>query len=182
MFWACGGIAGGSGGDALGCGGSGGGDPTAPDRLAIVLHLELDPDSNTCRFTLDGINHHQGLLLERSQGYAQRVCLLSPEGHQLRFRDTTYNLAKTQGSEEADHRVRAPMSAKVVKVLCKVGQMVARGDTLLILEAMKLEHRILAPMDGVIAELSTNEGDQVSPKQQLAELAAGADSTASVEH
>ena len=145
-------------------------------------HVEVDPVAHTCRYTLGGINQRQGVLLERSQGQPKRVCLLSPEGHQLRFSDTTYTLSASLDSDEADHRVRAPMSAKVVKVLCEQGQQVAQGDTLLILEAMKLEHRILAPMDGVIAELTANEGDQVSPKQQLAELAAGADSTASAEH
>ena len=160
--------------DPLGLAGHAGDEPLSYE----FDHVELDNDTHTCRFTLDGVNQRRGALLERSQGQAQRVCLLSPEGHQLRFSDTTYTLAAAQGSEEADHRVRAPMSAKVVKVLCEQGQQVAHGDTLLILEAMKLEHRILAPMDGVIAELTAKEGDQVSPKQQLVELAASADSTA----
>jgi propionyl-CoA carboxylase alpha chain len=62
----------------------------------------------------------------------------------------------------------APMPGKVVKVLVTAGQAVTAGDTLLVLEAMKMEHPVRAPIDGVVAELPASEGEQVDAGQLLA--------------
>jgi 3-methylcrotonyl-CoA carboxylase alpha subunit/geranyl-CoA carboxylase alpha subunit len=48
-----------------------------------------------------------------------------------------------------------------------VGQAVARGDTLLVIESMKLEHALAAPRDAVVAELLVQPGAQVAPGQLL---------------
>jgi len=50
------------------------------------------------------------------------------------------------------------------------GDKVSKGDLLLILEAMKMEHRITAPMDGIISELHVATGDQVENGQLLVTL------------
>jgi acetyl-CoA carboxylase biotin carboxylase subunit len=62
----------------------------------------------------------------------------------------------------------APMPGKVVKVLVAAGQAVAAGDTLLVLEAMKMEHPVRAPADGVVSEIAAGEGEQVDAGQLLA--------------
>jgi 3-methylcrotonyl-CoA carboxylase alpha subunit len=62
----------------------------------------------------------------------------------------------------------APMPGKVVKVLVTAGQAVTAGETLLVLEAMKMEHPVRAPIDGVVAELPASEGEQVDAGQLLA--------------
>jgi acetyl-CoA carboxylase biotin carboxylase subunit len=62
----------------------------------------------------------------------------------------------------------APMPGKVVKVLVAPGQAVAAGDTLLVLEAMKMEHPVRAPVDGVVSEIAAGEGEQVDAGQLLA--------------
>ena len=121
-------------------------------------------------FSLNGMNHRQNICLVQSKHQVHSISLLNGEGDQLRFSDQTYVIAPPEGSEGGDHRVRAPMSGKVIAVSCEIGQRVSQGDILLILEAMKLEHQITAPMDGVVIELSAKAGDQVSPKQQLVEL------------
>jgi acetyl-CoA carboxylase biotin carboxylase subunit len=61
----------------------------------------------------------------------------------------------------------APMPGKVVKVLVSADQEVSAGDTLLILEAMKMEHSVTAPADGVVTALCVDEGDQVDTDQLL---------------
>ena len=116
------------------------------------------------------MTHRQNVYLAHDQEQQRSLSLLNEDGDQLRFSDQTYVIAPPEGSEGGDQRVRAPMSGKVIAVNCEVGQKVAQGDTLLILEAMKLEHQITAPMNGVVIELSATAGDQVSPKQQLVEL------------
>ena len=56
----------------------------------------------------------------------------------------------------------------------KAGDTVTRGQTLLVLEAMKMEHALAAPFDGVVAELSAEAGGQVSEGVVLARLEASA--------
>lgn len=63
--------------------------------------------------------------------------------------------------DEGGDTVIAPMPGLVTDVLAKNGDTVARGDRLLILEAMKMEHALCAPRDAVIEEIMTGQGDQV---------------------
>ena len=70
-------------------------------------------------------------------------------------------LAAEAGEEEAELRLTAPLPGKLVQVAVQVGQQVTKGDLLLVLEAMKMEHRIIAPHDGVIESLGGATGDFV---------------------
>jgi 3-methylcrotonyl-CoA carboxylase alpha subunit len=67
-------------------------------------------------------------------------------------------------------RLTAPMPGKVVAVAVKVGDAVRRGDRLVVLEAMKMEHSIAAPADGVVAELRYAPGDLVEEGAELVRL------------
>ncbi len=62
----------------------------------------------------------------------------------------------------------APMPGAVVKVLVSEGQTVEAGQTLVILEAMKMEHAVKAATDGTVEQLLVSEGDQVDTDQVLA--------------
>jgi biotin carboxyl carrier protein len=64
----------------------------------------------------------------------------------------------------------APMPGKILEVLVEQGQAVASGDLLLVMEAMKMEHRIVANVDGVIAMMNLKEGDQVQQGDILVEI------------
>lgn len=65
----------------------------------------------------------------------------------------------------------APMPATVIRVHATVGQNVTRGDTLLVLEAMKMELPVRAPADGAVTAVNCAEGDLVQPGVPLIELA-----------
>lgn len=65
------------------------------------------------------------------------------------------------GTEASTGGLTAPMPGKVIDVRVKEGDTVQAGDTLLLLEAMKMEHPIQAPQDGKVSELRVAIGDQV---------------------
>jgi 3-methylcrotonyl-CoA carboxylase alpha subunit len=64
----------------------------------------------------------------------------------------------------------APMPGKVIKVMTEAGAKVNKGDALLILEAMKMEHTITAPADGVVKEVHYAAGEQVLEGAELLSL------------
>jgi acetyl-CoA carboxylase biotin carboxyl carrier protein len=68
------------------------------------------------------------------------------------------------------HEVRAEMVANVWKVVVAQGDRVADGDTLVILESMKMEIPVLAESDGVVVALHVSEGDVVQEGDVLAVL------------
>ena len=72
-----------------------------------------------------------------------------------------------------DGAIRAPMPGKVVAVAVSLGDKVQRGQPLLTLEAMKMEHALTAPFDGEVDALAVTTGDQVSEGAVLARLTAG---------
>ena len=63
--------------------------------------------------------------------------------------------------------VATSMPGKVIKVLVKQGQSVKKGDLLLIVEAMKMESQVNAPIAGVVKTLYVNEGDDVKTEETL---------------
>ncbi|MBL8328594.1 MAG: acetyl/propionyl/methylcrotonyl-CoA carboxylase subunit alpha [Rubrivivax sp.] len=67
----------------------------------------------------------------------------------------------------------APMPGKVVSYLARTGEQVKRGQPLAVMEAMKMEHTLHAPHDGVVAELLYAVGDQVAEGGALLRLEAG---------
>ena len=68
---------------------------------------------------------------------------------------------KSIGQETRDGGLIAPMPGKVIDLKVKVGSKIKKGDTLVVLEAMKMEHTVKAVEDGVIDELFVSQNDQV---------------------
>lgn len=63
--------------------------------------------------------------------------------------------------------IEAPMPGNIWKIEVKEGDSVKAGDTLLILEAMKMENEILAPRDGVVSSINTTTGATVNTGDKL---------------
>ena len=81
-------------------------------------------------------------------------------------------MAHAGEAEAAGGRLTAPMPGKVVAVLASKGQKVKKGDALVIMEAMKMEHTIAAPSDGLVEEILYEVGDQVADGAPLLAFAA----------
>ena len=66
--------------------------------------------------------------------------------------------------------LHAPMAGRIIRVLANLDDDVRVGDTLVILETMKMEQQITAPRDGIVTALLCKEGDQVAAGQELVAL------------
>jgi len=74
------------------------------------------------------------------------------------------------GAGAHDGDIIAPMPGKITSVEVSAGETVAKGQRLLTLEAMKMEHGLTAPFDGVVAELNASAGAQVAVDAVLARI------------
>ena len=80
-------------------------------------------------------------------------------------------LAHAGEAQAEGGRLTAPMPGKVVSFAVKAGDKVSKGQPLAVMEAMKMEHTIAAPADGVVEELLYAPGDQVSEGAELLKIA-----------
>lgn len=71
---------------------------------------------------------------------------------------------------DSDGGMTAPMPGKILEVKVADGQTVEAGELLLVMEAMKMEHRIVAPTGGVVARVNFSVGDQVQQGDVLVEM------------
>ncbi|MBN3561766.1 acetyl-CoA carboxylase biotin carboxylase subunit [Aliamphritea spongicola] len=78
----------------------------------------------------------------------------------------------SSNAQDAGNSLNAPMNGAVVAVLVEAGMKVAAGDTLVIMEAMKMEHSLKAPHDGTVAEVFYQEGELVDDGAELIALEA----------
>lgn len=92
--------------------------------------------------------------------------------HELeRWSEIQSELNEITASEQLnDGNILSPMPGKIVKIEALEGQKVAKGDVLIIVEAMKMENSILAPFEGTIENVFVSEGDQVQNKMKLLQL------------
>lgn len=82
---------------------------------------------------------------------------LEGEAYALRYQHPLDRLAAQAGGA-AEDRMTAPMPGSIVSVSVKAGDTVSKGQTLLVMESMKMETTLTAPRDGVIAEITYQPG------------------------
>ncbi|OYW88095.1 MAG: carbamoyl-phosphate synthase subunit L, partial [Hyphomonas sp. 32-62-5] len=100
---------------------------------------------------------------------------LSPRRFAVTCGGDTFLVTIPEYSADADaalggNAVKAPMPGKVLTIAAKAGDAVMRGDTLAVLEAMKMEHSLAAPRDGVIEAVHASAGQQVAEGDLLVSL------------
>ena len=78
--------------------------------------------------------------------------------------------APAQEGAAGNVKIEAGAAGKVFKIEAAAGQAVKRGDTVLILEIMKMETPVVAPQDGTVASINVNVGDMVEAGALLATL------------
>jgi geranyl-CoA carboxylase alpha subunit len=91
----------------------------------------------------------------------------------VRFSDRTYAPPATAAAG-SDGKLRAPMDGRIVAINVVAGDNVTRGQTLIVLEAMKIQHQLKAALDAKIESVAVREGQQVSNRTVLVTMAADA--------
>lgn len=76
-------------------------------------------------------------------------------------------LGMNNGSEQKVNEIKAPMPGLILEILVKPGNSVAKGDKILILEAMKMENMLKSPGDGVLKSIEVKVGENVEKNQVL---------------
>ena len=138
-----------------------------------ALHLAVDGSSGVLQFTAADSG---GIAVSfADQKMTANIYLNDAVAHIFTAQAATtiiaIDLLSHAGVAQAEGgRLTAPMPGKVVSFAVKAGDKVIKGQALAVMEAMKMEHTIAAPLDGVVAELLYAPGDQVTEGSELLKL------------
>lgn len=133
-------------------------------RDADGIWLELP--AQTVGFDFEGERDDSGKILYRvterlSDGRWNGVSVVRP-GEEI--------LQAGAASQKKGARIRAQMPGKILKILVKPQDRVEKGQSLIVMEAMKMENEIKAPISGVLSTLSVQEGAAVETGTELARI------------
>lgn len=132
-----------------------------------IVPLAGQPDVYTVTigermFTLSANLFHRAAFLKDAG-----EIILQYDGKEYHLFDATQRRRSAPGHGGDLH---APMAGKIIRVLVQPDDAVKAGDTLVILEAMKMEQQIVAPRDGVVTRVLCREGEQVTAGMELVVL------------
>ena len=94
-------------------------------------------------------------------------------GHSFTLRNTLYDPPARQGGGTGDGRLVAPMNGRVVAVNARVGETIAAGKPLVVLEAMKMEHGLDFPFSLKVKAIHVKAGAQVAPGRSAGRVRRG---------
>ena len=130
-----------------------------------ALSLHIEPAADGLLVTLNGQRAHLQVYRLGEQVHLFSACGAT----QITVIDL---LAHAGVAQHEAGRLTAPMPGKVLSFAVQAGDKVSRGQALAVMEAMKMEHTIAAPADGVVAEILYASGDQVQEGAELLRLQA----------
>jgi biotin carboxyl carrier protein len=133
-------------------------------------------------FPLDIVSTQQGIfsLLVNGKSYAIKQETVGTEtnivvGHErfsavVRDPRSFRSRRRSGASEQGVKKITAPMPGKVVRILAPVGSQVEAGQSVIVIEAMKMQNELKAPKSGTVKKINIAEGAAVDAGQALAEV------------
>ena len=138
------------------------------------IDAELLYGGGALSLRIDGRMH----LVDLTPGEAPGAVAASVDGHavDLTVMDELRAMAlEAKAATGGDGVVNAEIPGLVVEIFVTEGQVVAKGNTLLVVEAMKMQNEIAAPVNGTVAELSVAPGQSVNAGDGLLRIEPAAD-------
>lgn len=152
-------------------------DWRAPENVQIVrdLHgLRLNAPRRTHADIWSAGQHYQASTVDHgllaSYGNSDHTVLVTERGCDWLFTPRPERGGSAASAHDGD--ILSPMPGRIIAVEVAAGDAVTKGQKLLTLEAMKMEHSLTAPFDGVVAELNAEVGAQVQVEALLARVEA----------
>ncbi len=134
-------------------------------RLNAPTHLHVSLQNGERCYQVEQTSRLAASLPARDFGTA---IVVFSGGNAYPFTDPT--LLAEAVSTASTGRISSPMPGRIIALRVKTGDQVAKGQPLVILEAMKIEHTLQAPFPGAVTAVSTREGEQVSEGVVLVQL------------
>lgn len=128
------------------------------DQTVCIEVIEKTDEQLT--YFVDGIRRRVQYVLDGDQLYVDR------DNGNVAIRNVTY-AAPEMADVAGDGKIRAPMDGAVINILVNKGDQVVKGQTLLVLEAMKIQQQIRSDVDGVVEDILGQQGQQVKKRQML---------------
>ena len=143
-------------------------------RMSIdgkVLDLDvMMAENGVCSILMDGVSYNAELIrAEGGKSYTVNTAFASLPVEILDAKAKLLSARRKEGERQED-RIVALMPGKVVKVMAAEGDRLAAGDTVLVIEAMKMETNIIAREGGVVERIYVSEGQQVKAGEMVAKL------------
>ena len=144
--------------------------------------VHKDEALNLDALQIDGGKYH---ILQENKSFKAEIISsdFNKKSYQVKVNNNNYNVAIfndldvlikemgfANGTTKQVNSIKAPMPGLILEINVEVGQEVQENDTLLILEAMKMENSITSPRDGIIKSVSVKKGDAVDKNQFLIEF------------
>jgi len=131
-------------------------------QRALALTV-INCDERAVTLEVDGLRQCHAYRID-----GEELWLFTHPGN-LRLEDRTHALISSQSSVSSG-TLKAPMDGAIVDVLVSEGSPVSKGQLLVVLEAMKMEHPLKAGIDGVLKRVQVKVGDQVKNRQVLLQV------------
>lgn len=145
----------------------------ALDAHRLVLHTN-DGSPEVLELNLEHVSEAEYVLTYQGEQHPIYIHQMV-DRYQVLYQGVYYLLQKQMrgGADSSLHsgdQVQAPLTGKVIQVPATPGQTVAKGDTLVVLESMKMETALVSPRSGVIESVHCQENEQVANEQVLIKL------------
>lgn len=151
------------------------------NQIIIIDEMTVSVNGKTLNYELNEIENKKYLLKIDNQFFD--VIHLNKEdfNHTILVNNSTINLSirtaleakaykllsSAESNGEKKINVKSPMPGLVLKILKSTGEKISKGETVLILEAMKMENEIKSPIDGIISDFFIEQGKPIEKNKNL---------------
>jgi acetyl/propionyl-CoA carboxylase alpha subunit len=147
-------------------------DKTIVMKIDNTTHTveDIECRENLIDLRVDGIHHN----IYYARARDKLFLAINGDCYSIELKDDS-KTKKSHGAVSKGDSVSSPMPGVIVKIPIEEGDEVKAGETLVIVEAMKMQNELRSPRDGVVGKVNFKEGQQIDALQLIVELKPGAE-------